>query len=183
MGGNLHRKKGAVTRRGTVYVLDAAHLLHAAMPSRGWITRTMTVTLTTNSGRNRRTSMGRIRPTTNAAAAGGTGVGCCRAGRACAPAASAGQSRHAPANHAPPVTDAAKARRIERAEYLPPSSPNLNLIERLWKFVGRKVARNRYHATFTAFRAAVQKVLHNLPADRAERASLLTERFQHVTTP
>jgi len=45
------------------------------------------------------------------------------------------------------------------------------------------VAHNRYHATFAAFRAAVQKVLHNLPAYRAERASLLTERFQRFTTP
>jgi len=46
-----------------------------------------------------------------------------------------------------------------------------------------KVARNRYHATFTEFRAAVQKVLNNLPAYRAELASLLTERFQLFTTP
>ncbi len=80
------------------------------------------------------------------------------------------------------MTDAAKALRIELL-YLPPYSPNLNLIERLWKFLKRKVARNRYHATFAAFRAAVQKVLNNLPADRAERASLLTERVQLFPTP
>jgi transposase len=78
---------------------------------------------------------------------------------------------NAPSNHAPSVSDAAKARRIERAEYLPPSSLNLNLIERLWKLVGRKVARTRYHATFAALRAAVQKILNNIPAYRAERAS------------
>ena len=90
---------------------------------------------------------------------------------------------NARSNHAPPVTDAAKARRIERAEYLPPSSLNLNLIERLWKLVGRKVARTRSHATFAVFRAAVQKVLDNRPAYRAALASLLTERFQRFTTP
>ena len=39
MGENLHRKKGALTRRGKVYFFDAAHLLHAAIPSRGWIKR------------------------------------------------------------------------------------------------------------------------------------------------
>ena len=89
---------------------------------------------------------------------------------------------NAPYNHAPPGTDAAKALRIELL-YLPPYSPNLNLIERLWKFLKRKVARNRYHATFTEFRAAVQKVLNNLSAYRAELASLLTERFQLFTTP
>ncbi len=66
---------------------------------------------------------------------------------------------------------------------LPLYSPNLNLIERFWKFLKRKVARNRYHATFTEFRAAVQKVLNNLAAYRAELASLLTERCQLFTTP
>jgi hypothetical protein len=59
----------------------------------------------------------------------------------------------------------------------------LNLIEHFWKFLKRKVARNRYHATFAAFRAAVQQVLNNLSDYRAELASLLTERFQLFTTP
>jgi hypothetical protein len=44
------------------------------------------------------------------------------------------------------------------------------------------VAHNRYHATFAEFRAAVQKVLNNLPAYRAELARVLTERFQLSTT-
>jgi hypothetical protein len=48
VGSNLHRKKGALTRRGKVYFLDAAHLLHAAIPSQGWIKRGRTVQLKTN---------------------------------------------------------------------------------------------------------------------------------------
>jgi transposase len=80
------------------------------------------------------------------------------------------------------VTEAAKALRIELF-YLPTYSPNLNLIERFWKFLKRKVARNRYHATFAEFRAAVQKVLNNLSDYKAELASLMTERFQLFTTP
>ena len=39
--------------------------------------------------------------------------------------------------------------------YLPTYSPNLTLIERLWKFLKRKVARNRFYPTFADFRAAV----------------------------
>jgi transposase len=65
--------------------------------------------------------------------------------------------------------------------YLPPYSPNLNLIERFWKFLKRKVARNRYHATFTEFRTAVQNVLNNISTYREELASLLAERFQLFT--
>ena len=181
-----------MTRRGKVSFLDAAHLLHAAIPSRGWIKRTMTVTLKTNSGRNRLNIIGAYSPDDQSLISW-EGRESCDAERVAhvlqliRPANPGTRLLlvldNAPSNHAPPVTDAAKALRIERAEYLPPSSPNLNLIERLWKFVGRKVARNRYHATFAAFRAAVQKVLNNLPAYRAERASLLTERFQPFTTP
>ena len=181
-----------MTRCSKVSFLDAAHLLHAAIPSRGWIKRTMTVTLKTNSGRNRLNIIGAYSPDDQSLISW-EGRESCDAERVAhvlqlREPANPGKRLllvldNAPYNHAPPVTDAAKALRIERAEYLPPYSPNLNLIERLWKFVGRKVARNRYHATFAAFRAAVQKVLNNLPAYRAERASLLTERFQRFTTP
>jgi transposase len=85
-------------------------------------------------------------------------------------------------NHAPAVSDTAKVLHIELL-YLPTYSPNLNLIEHFWKFLKRKVARNRYHATYAEFRAAVQQVLNNLSAYRAELSSLLTERFQLFTTP
>ena len=36
--------------------------------------------------------------------------------------------------------------------FLPPYSPNLNLIERLWKFVKKKCLYNRYHETFCHFK-------------------------------
>jgi len=67
--------------------------------------------------------------------------------------------------------------------YLPAYSPNLNLIERFWKFVGRKVARNHYYTTFIEFRTAVQNVLNNIAAYREELSSLMTERFQLFTAP
>jgi len=49
---------------------------------------------------------------------------------------------NAPYNHAALVTEAAKRLRIQLL-YLPPYSPNLNLIERFWKFLKRKLARIR----------------------------------------
>jgi transposase len=78
------------------------------------------------------------------------------------------------------VKAAAKKLRIELL-FLPPYSPNLNLIERFWKFLKGKVARNRYHATFAEFRTAVQNVLNNITIYREELANLLTERFQLFT--
>ena len=63
--------------------------------------------------------------------------------------------------------------------FLPSYSPNLNLIERLWRFVKRKAAYGRYHPTFADFRAAVQDVLDRVATTHAgKRASLMTLNFQ-----
>jgi transposase len=40
--------------------------------------------------------------------------------------------------------------------YLPSYSPNLNLIERLWKFTKRRALYGRYHPTFQDFRSAIE---------------------------
>jgi transposase len=59
---------------------------------------------------------------------------------------------------------------------LPAYSPNLNLIERLWKFL-RKKALSRWHKTFAEMQAAVSTVLDHLSAYRAELDTLMTEEF------
>src|SRR3954469_10341203 len=61
-----------------------------------------------------------------------------------------------------------------RLVFLPAYSPNLNLIERLWKFL-RKKALNRWHATFEAMQEAVGEVLDHLDHYRSEWDSLMTE--------
>ena len=43
--------------------------------------------------------------------------------------------------------------------YLPPYSPNLNLIERLWKFVKKHCLYSKYYADFTAFTHAIEDCL------------------------
>lgn len=66
--------------------------------------------------------------------------------------------------------------------YLPSYSPNLNLIERLWKFVKKSVLNSRYYDTFTSFTAAITSCLTRAHLDhRAEMDSLLTLRFQTFT--
>ena len=41
--------------------------------------------------------------------------------------------------------------------FLTPYSPNLNLIERLWKFFKKKVMKNKYYEDFKTFKTAIQK--------------------------
>ena len=60
--------------------------------------------------------------------------------------------------------------------FLPAYSPNLNLIERLWKFL-RKTALNRWHETFEAMQEAVSEVLDHLDRYHSELDSLMSEKF------
>src|SRR5262245_17707963 len=61
-------------------------------------------------------------------------------------------------------------------KYLPAYAPNLNLIERLWKFL-RKEALQKWHATFEEMQQAVAAVLDHLERYEEQLTSLLTERF------
>ena len=64
-------------------------------------------------------------------------------------------------------------------DFLPAYSPNLNLIERLWKFL-RKQALQQWHASYEAMQAAVARVLDHLEDYREELTALMTERFHLV---
>ena len=63
--------------------------------------------------------------------------------------------------------------------FLPSYSPNLNLIERLWKFIKRRALYGRYHPTFAEFQAAIEETLDGLPTTHAEALkTLMTLNFQ-----
>ena len=61
-------------------------------------------------------------------------------------------------------------------KHLPPYSPNLNLIERLWKLL-RKEALQQWHATFEDMQQAVADVLDHLDRYDEQLATLMTERL------
>lgn len=61
--------------------------------------------------------------------------------------------------------------------FLPAYAPNLNLIERLWKFFKKQVLYNRYYESFGAFRAACEDFFANPHRYQRELRSLLTENF------
>ena len=79
----------------------------------------------------------------------------------------------------PCVKEWLAAHRQFRLVPVPAYSPNLNLIERLWKFL-RKKALSRWHVTFEGMQAAVAGVLDRLGDYRDELSTLMTERFAIV---
>lgn len=66
--------------------------------------------------------------------------------------------------------------------FLPPYSPNLNLIERLWKFMKKKVINNKYYEKNTEFRRKLLEFFDNINIYKDELDSLLTCNFQIFKT-
>jgi transposase len=65
--------------------------------------------------------------------------------------------------------------------FLPPYSPNLNLIERLWKFVKKTCLYSRCYETFGAFKESILACLNETQGKhKAKLATLLTLNFQIV---
>jgi transposase len=83
----------------------------------------------------------------------------------------------------PQVQELARSLNIELL-YLPAYSPNLNLIERVWKLVKSKCLRNHYYENFESFRFAIDSFLHSLRGtNRTLLRSLITENFQIYANP
>jgi transposase len=61
--------------------------------------------------------------------------------------------------------------------FLPPYSPNLNLIERFWKYLRQKIIHTTFYRTKGAFRTAVLDFFTRLPEFGQDLASLLTRKF------
>ena len=63
--------------------------------------------------------------------------------------------------------------------FLPSYSPNLNLIERLWKFVKKECLYSIYYHSFSDFKQAIQNCLAEVSGKyKLQLASLLTLNFQ-----
>jgi len=63
--------------------------------------------------------------------------------------------------------------------YLPSYSPNLNLIERVWKFVKKECLAARCLENYETFTAAIDDCLNRLPTKhKAKMDTLLTLNFQ-----
>jgi transposase len=64
--------------------------------------------------------------------------------------------------------------------FLPPYAPNLNLIERLWRFAKDKLVKGKYYKEYKTFRAKVFQFLNNIKDYEDDLRSLLVEKFEIV---
>ena len=64
--------------------------------------------------------------------------------------------------------------------FLPPYSPNLNLIERVWRFFHEEILYNTYYETYKKFKDACLNFFANIRKYKDKLCPLLTENFQII---
>ena len=64
--------------------------------------------------------------------------------------------------------------------FLPPYSPNLNLIERLWKYMRKNAINTAYYEKYDQFRDAVFDLIEDLPSRKHELISFIGNDFQII---
>ncbi|MGB5599203.1 MAG: transposase, partial [Thiothrix litoralis] len=74
---------------------------------------------------------------------------------------------------------ATKGCRIQ-IHFLPPYSPNLNLIERLWGFFKREVIYGTYYDTFVKFKNATLGFFRDIGKHHQQLSTLMTDNFRVV---
>ncbi len=176
---------------GTVFLfLDAMHLVHQNQPGYCWGDPKDPPIIKTNSGRKRLNILGGYNPA-DISLVHVTGEASCNAERVvelfelvAKEYASAPEiimfSDNAKYFYAPLVKDWIEAHPSMWLLPLPTYAPNLNLIERLWKFAKEHLVTNTYYEHYTTFRAHVFRLLNHLEDYADELKTLMVENFQII---
>lgn len=179
----LKEEKGVDDR---IYFVDASHPHHNSMAAYGWIYKGTTKTIKTNTGRERINLNGAINlegmkiivqqeETINAAAM---------------IRLFGEMERRQPVGHIYAIVDNARYNHALKVQqyvqehpritiiFLPAYSPNLNIIERLWRFFHAEILYNKYYATFAEFQERVTYFFSHPDDYQSNLKSLLTDSFQ-----
>ena len=69
-----------------------------------------------------------------------------------------------------------------KIEFLPPYSPNLNIIERLWKLMHEEILNNKYYSSYLEFKEACLGFFDNIQDYREKMELRLTDNFEVIPT-
>lgn len=169
---------------------DAMHLLHQNVPGLCWGDPKLPPVFETNSGRKRLNILGAYDPETHSLVHL-SGEENCNAERVIEFLeriyhAHKGSSEihlildNAKYFHAKKVREWLENYPKMNLLFLPPYAPNLNLIERLWRFAKDKLVKGKYYKEYKTFRAKVFQFLNNIKDYEDELKSLLVEKFEIV---
>ncbi len=172
-----------------VYFADSVHPQHQARPSYGWILKGERKTLATNSGQKRMHITGaislenmklvyseydKINGLSTVDFLSKVESSSTKKGKIYIILDNAGYHRSKEVKEF-----VSKSKRIKLI-YLPPYSPNLNAIERLWKVMHETVTNNKYYLTFQEFREEIGKFFDNIPKMIDYLVSRITDNFSVI---
>jgi transposase len=168
-----------------VLFMDAVHPSHNAMPSYGWIRRGEERELKTNSGRERLNLHGAINAETHEITViesetvdADSTINLLRAIEQKYPNAPEIKVilDNAKYHYSKEVKEYLKTSRVQLV-FIPSYSPNLNLIERIWKFFKKKVLYNTYYSDIGKFRDACINFFRNFGKFHDEISRLMSGGF------
>jgi len=173
-----------------LYFVDATHPQHTTQPAYGWILKGKThdKLIKTPSGRERLNLCGALNGKTHHAVVLSeetvNAESIIRLGNTLLKKHKTGKIYvildNAKYHHANLVTAWRQTHGRIKFLFLPSYSPNLNLIERLWRFFHQRVTWNRYFESFEAFKRESLGFFQNLKPYERELATLLADNFQVV---
>ena len=184
------KKYNRVKKKGLVYFADSTHPMLNPILSAGWIRKGKEYEVKTNSGRQRVNINGAIEMKTlnvvSRSCKRVNGSSMCDLLRAIRLKHPKARKIHlildnAPYNKSNQVRDLARELKI-KILYLPAYSPNLNPIERLWKFMKKEVMANRYYPDLETFQKELMLFLRGIRKHRQELSTLITDNFHIVKT-
>lgn len=185
---DLRNKIDAETE--TIYFVDGVHPTHNVMPQYGWIKKGEEKEIKSNSGRERINLHGAYSPLNNDVIVGDYETINAETTKAFFQDIELKNTDkkkiyiildNAKYYHSGIVKEYIEKSRIELI-FLPSYSPNLNLIERLWKLFKKKVLYNKYYETLKDFQNAIFSFFYyKIYGIKDELKSLMTENFKVVS--
>jgi transposase len=171
-----------------IYFVDGVHPLHNSQPACGWLKKGYEYTIESNTGRNRVNINGAYNLEEKKVIIEES---------PCINAQSTIELLHKILKEQPLgmiyiILDNARYYRSQLVQdflkdhtriqlmFLPPYSPNLNLIERLWKFFKKKTTYNTYYEQFFYFRRCCIDFFNNIEKYADELQTLMTDNFQVI---
>ena len=181
----IQKKKATEDR---IYFMDGVHPMHNSQPAYGWIRKGQDMVLKANTGRQRINLNGAYNLEDHSVIIQETEM----INAQSTVSLLNEMLRKQPLGMIYVILDNARYYRSEMVRlfveknkricllFLPPYSPNLNIIERLWKFFKKKVIYNSYYEKFTVFRIYCLNFFRHLGKYRSELQSLMTDNFQLI---
>ncbi len=171
-----------------IYFMDGVHPQHNSVPAFGWIKKGETKTIKSNTGRTRLNLNGVINAETHQVVIRHDETINAQSTIALFKML---EKKHRKAEKIYVIADNARYYRSKMVKaflgdsrikliFLPPYSPNLNLIERLWKYFRKKILYNKYYDTFAEFKKRALAFFANIKKHKAALRTLLADNFEII---